>query len=162
MARTSPQPHERDNFVEAVTTMTVPLEVDGEGRFGTGGPNSAGSGGETTVQPQSLCVHRDGTTTAFQTATRSRRHHVNLMSLLGAILSNPNTGAEEKGVALKIPSVIAMHNPDLMRKYCLNHNIVVAVAIAIAERHCRFLLGTAIQERTGAGLGDNGRQRRVC
>ena len=83
------------------------------------------------------------------------------MSLLGAILSNPNTGAKKKGVALKILSVIAMHNPDLMRKYCHNHNIVVAIAIAIAaaERRCRFLLGPAIQDRTGAGLGDNGRQR---
>ena len=48
------QPHENDNFVEAAMTMTVPLEADGEGGFGTGGPDGTGSGGRATARPPSL------------------------------------------------------------------------------------------------------------
>ena len=57
---------EKDDFVEAAMTMTVPLEVDEEGGFGTGGPDGVGSGGRATARPPSLRVHRDA-------MTRSRR-----------------------------------------------------------------------------------------
>ena len=57
--------------------MTVPLEVDGEGELGAGGPD--GVGGATT-RPPSLQVYMDATTTASLTATISRQYYVNLMS----------------------------------------------------------------------------------
>ena len=63
----------------------------------------------------SLSVQREGTTTALQTATISRRHHVNLISFLKKMLSDPNPDAEEKGAALDFLSVIAMHDPNLTR-----------------------------------------------
>ena len=92
-------------------------------------------------------VHRDRTTTALRTATRSCRHHVNLMSLLGAMLSYSNTDAEEKGTALEPLSVIAMHNADLIRKYCLDYNVAVTAAGATSS----FSPGAGHQARTGAG-----------
>lgn len=44
---------------------------------------------------------------------------VNLLSLLGAILSDPNTDVSERGACLEILSAIAMHNPSFIRKHCL-------------------------------------------
>jgi len=44
---------------------------------------------------------------------------VNLLSLLGAILSDPNTDVSERGACLEILSAIAMHNPSFIRKQCL-------------------------------------------
>ena len=49
MARTLLQPHERDDFVEAVTTTMVFLEADGEGGFGAVCPDGVGSGGGATA-----------------------------------------------------------------------------------------------------------------
>jgi len=46
--------------------------------------------------------------------------HVSLLSLLSSILSDPNTDTKERGAALEILSVITMHDPNLVRKYCLD------------------------------------------
>ena len=58
------------------------------------------------ARPSSLCVHRDGKTTALRTATRSHRDYVNLMSFVRDMLSGPKTDAEDKGAALNILSVL--------------------------------------------------------
>ena len=128
MTWTSLQPHKKAGFVNAATTMTVPLEADGEGGFCAGGSDGVGSGGGATVRPPSLREHMDATTTAPLMATRSHRHYVNLMSLLGAVLSDPKTDAEEMGAAIEIISVVAMHDPGLVRKYSLDYNTAVATA----------------------------------
>ena len=114
MAWNSLQLHEREYVDEAVTTMTMPLEVDGEGEFGAGGPDGVGGRGGATTQSPSLLMYRDRTTTTSLTATMSHRHHINLMFLLGTVLSNLKTDAEEKGVAPEILSGIAMHVPGLI------------------------------------------------
>ncbi len=44
---------------------------------------------------------------------------VNLLSLLGAILSDSNADVNERGACLDILSAIAMHEPSLIRKHCL-------------------------------------------
>lgn len=44
---------------------------------------------------------------------------VNLLSLLGAILSDTNADVSERGACLDILSAIAMHEPSLIRKHCL-------------------------------------------
>ena len=69
------QPHKKDDFVEAAKTMTVPLEADGEGGFGAGGPDGVCSEGRATARPPSLWVHRDTTTTPPSSVPRSRRHY---------------------------------------------------------------------------------------
>jgi hypothetical protein len=42
-----------------------------------------------------------------------------LLHLLGAILSDPNVGVDERGAALEIVSVVAMHDPCVIRRHCL-------------------------------------------
>jgi len=39
--------------------------------------------------------------------------------LLGAILSDPNVGVDEQGTALEMVSVVAMHDPCVIRRHCL-------------------------------------------
>jgi protein phosphatase-4 regulatory subunit 3 len=44
---------------------------------------------------------------------------VNLLALMGSVLSDPNTDATEKGSVLEIIAGVAMHNPSLIRRNCL-------------------------------------------
>lgn len=44
---------------------------------------------------------------------------VNLLSLLGTVLSDPNTDVTEKGLVLEIIAGVAMHDPGLIRRHCL-------------------------------------------
>lgn len=52
--------------------------------------------------------------------TTAPQETVNLLSLLGAILSDVNSDVSEKGACLEILSVIAMFDPSLIRKHCLD------------------------------------------
>ena len=47
---------------------------------------------------------------------------VNLLSLIGAILSDPNTDISERGACLEILSAVAMHDPNLIRKHCFDEH----------------------------------------
>ena len=42
-----------------------------------------------------------------------------LLNILGGILSDPNVDIDEQGAALEIISVVAMHNPCVIRRHCL-------------------------------------------
>jgi protein phosphatase-4 regulatory subunit 3 len=48
--------------------------------------------------------------------------HVNFLSLLSAVLSDPTTDVKERGAALDILGVITMHDPGLIRKYCIEYH----------------------------------------
>ena len=56
--------------------------------------------------------------------------HVNLLSLLSAVLSDPTTDVKERGAALDILGVITMHDPGLIRKYCLEY-----YSASVARQH---------------------------
>ena len=43
-----------------------------------------------------------------------------LLSYLSAVLSHPTTDDKERGAALDILGTITMHDPSLLRRYCLN------------------------------------------
>ncbi|KAL7473328.1 hypothetical protein ACHAXS_013784 [Conticribra weissflogii] len=45
---------------------------------------------------------------------------MNLLSLLGAVLSDPNADKKERGASLEILSIIAMHDPSIFRRHCLD------------------------------------------
>jgi len=90
------------------------------------------------IEPLSVRVDQDGITspTSPPTVTSSQnepQQHVNLLSLLGAVLSDPTTDSKERGASLEILSVVAMHDPGLIRKYCLDYN-AAAAAMAAAAR----------------------------
>ena len=46
-------------------------------------------------------------------------HQVNLLFLLGTILSDPNADSNERSSALEILSVITIHDPAIIRRHCL-------------------------------------------
>ena len=48
-------------------------------------------------------------------------HDATLLSYLSAILSDPSTDDKERGATLDILGVITMHDPSLIRRYCLNY-----------------------------------------
>jgi hypothetical protein len=52
-------------------------------------------------------------------STSFGNNNVNLLSLLGAILSDNNTDVSERGACLEILSIIAMFDASLIRKHCL-------------------------------------------
>ena len=45
---------------------------------------------------------------------------VNLLSLMGALLSDPTADISERGICLEILSTIAMHHASLIRQHCLD------------------------------------------
>lgn len=47
---------------------------------------------------------------------------VNILSLLGSVLSDPGTDVTEKAAALEIIGSIAMHDPGHIRRHCLEHH----------------------------------------
>ena len=55
---------------------------------------------------------------------------VNLLSLLGAILSDSNADVSERGACLDILSAIAMHEPSLIRRHCLEFSSSEVVNIS--------------------------------
>ena len=85
----TPQPHEKDDFVEAVMTMTVTQKADGEGGFGVGGPDGKGSGGRATARPPSLTITRRTTCAPATRAAQSEKKYSNrLRSAWMSLLSN--------------------------------------------------------------------------
>ena len=65
---------------------------------------------------------------------------VNLLSLLGTVLSDPNTDVTEKGLVLEIIAGVAMHDPSLVRRHCL-------------EFHSSERNNNSPQDRDVSGLG---------
>eukprot|EP00957_Ditylum_brightwellii_P019265 1452662-Ditylum_brightwellii.AAC.1 len=61
-----------------------------------------------------------------------------LLALLGAVLSDPNTDVSERGASLEILSAIAMHDPSLIRRHCLDE-------LAASKRASGSSLGGAAQ-----------------
>jgi len=59
---------------------------------------------------------------------------VNLLSLLGAILSDANADVSERGACLDILSAIASHEPSLIRKHCLDEFSSSKAAIEAGDR----------------------------
>ena len=92
MVRTSLQQSDRDDFYEMIVLLDVPVKVKGD----------------DTIEDR-----KDDTFKADNNDT------VNLLSLLGAILSDSNADVSERGACLDILSAIASHEPSLIRKHCL-------------------------------------------
>eukprot|EP00956_Cyclotella_meneghiniana_P007945 scaffold10562_cov90-Cyclotella_meneghiniana.AAC.2 len=91
MARTSLQQQEKDEFVPFCVSTTVQL---------------AGGLNETQLL---------GNNTAHDEAS----NEINMLFLLGAVLSDPGADINEKSAALEILSAITIHDPSIVRRHCL-------------------------------------------
>ena len=89
MVRENLQQSDRDDFFETMCIMEVALGHDTD---------------HTTEDAAQIESDVDG---------------IKLLSLLGCILSDPNATISEKSAVLEIVSSIAVHDPCLVRRHCL-------------------------------------------
>jgi hypothetical protein len=108
MVRISLQQSDKDDFFAVLVSMEVDLSYSEEK-------------GQNTQQGKETGASNDkiGRKTKLSQVYQASKP-VNLLSLLGTILSDPNTDATEKGSVLEIISGIAMHDPNLIRLRCLD------------------------------------------
>lgn len=104
MVRTSLQQSDKDDFFAVLVSMEVDLNYDDR-------PKS--------LNGNKVSMENDGGVST-DNASQSMPKPVNLLSLLGTVLADPNIDATEKGSALEIVSGIAMHDPILIRRRCLD------------------------------------------
>jgi protein phosphatase-4 regulatory subunit 3 len=103
MARSSLQQQEKDEFVRSCVNLSVQL---------TGGSHQSSLPGSTDSENP---THADPP------------NDVNLLFLIGAMLSDPGADIHEKSSALEILSVITMHDPAIVRRHCLDSSKVRSV-----------------------------------
>jgi len=94
MVRMSLQQSDKDDFYAMIVLMDVSMDE-----------TSAERNNGVTSKKISLTGHGDT---------------VNLLSLLGSILSDTNANVSERAACLDILSAIAIHEPSLIRKHCLD------------------------------------------
>jgi hypothetical protein len=115
MVRISLQQSDKDDFFAVLVSMEVDLAYGGGP--GQSQSHSHSGNGSDAAHPRS--EHTPG---EAQDGSRDRRPSkpVNLLSLLGTVLADPNTDVTEKGSVLEIIAGIAMHDPSLIRRRCLD------------------------------------------
>ncbi|KAL3919463.1 MAG: hypothetical protein SGILL_003739 [Bacillariaceae sp.] len=106
MVRVSLQQNDKDDFFAVLVSMEVDLSYDPvrtseENAKENANSKSADSPGGSSLLPVST-------------------KPVNLLSLLANVLSDPETDVTEKGSVLEIVAGIAMHDPSLIRRRCLD------------------------------------------
>lgn len=107
MVRVSLQPTDKDDFFAVLVSMDVDLSYD----------KDTTSCDDITGEKKAYITENDAKT---ENRSYQRNKPVNLISLLATVLSYPGTDPTEKGAALEIIAGIAMHDPSLIRKRCLD------------------------------------------
>jgi len=128
MVRISLQQSDKDNFFSVIVSMEIEV-INGE---------DAEKGGKISDnESQTSKIVEVGSVAASEKSDRFddkgegilSQHlglefmplstPVNLLSLLGTVLSDPNTDVTDKGLVLEIIAGVAMHDPGLIRRHCL-------------------------------------------
>jgi hypothetical protein len=117
MVRMSLQQSDKDDFYAMIVFMDVELE----------------NGADTAIVMEDSKDYSDISSISEMDAKQQNQQKerptpepkrnnnmVSLLSLLGAILSDPNTDVSERGASLEIISGIAMHDPSHIRRHCLH------------------------------------------
>ena len=125
MARMSLQQHEKDEFIDASITMLIPVPMslsDNEEcntyitEIRESNDDVDGCKQQLTIKNQPLAIKTAGL------SQPEAEVHESLLSLISAVLSDPTTNVKERGAALDILGVITMHDPGLIRKYCIEYH----------------------------------------
>ena len=120
MVRTSLQQSDKDDFFAVLVSMEVPLgDSDEDKRL----DESQSSKDVESMESESITSEGFDKKTSESHSTGQSLFpplRVNLLSLLGTVLSDPNTDVTEKGSVLEIIAGIAMHDPSLIRRRCLD------------------------------------------
>jgi protein phosphatase-4 regulatory subunit 3 len=110
MVRVSLQQNDKDDFFAVLVSMKVDLSYDQENRVLL--ESSTGN-----VKEKVKSKELDTLNNSNSPPVSSKP--VNLLSLLANILSDPETDVTEKSSVLEIISGIAMHDPSLIRRRCI-------------------------------------------
>ncbi|CAB9507256.1 protein phosphatase 4 regulatory subunit 3 [Seminavis robusta] len=127
MVRISLQQSDKDNFFSVIVSMEI--EVMSSEDAEKGGKISDNES-QTSKIVEVGSVAASEKSERFDEKGESSSQHlgldfmplatpVNLLSLLGTVLSDPNTDVTEKGLVLEIIAGVAMHDPGLIRRHCL-------------------------------------------
>lgn len=128
MVRISLQQNDKDDFFAVLVSMEVDLvygqekgSLEAEAWHETS--KDEGSNRETVIETVNRGEEAGGATDAG-IKSESQLHlpskPVNLLSMLATVMSDPETDVTEKGSALEIIAGIAMHDPSLIRRRCLD------------------------------------------
>ncbi|KAL3770993.1 hypothetical protein ACHAWO_003308 [Cyclotella atomus] len=97
IARTSLQQQEKEEFIPFCVNLSVPLSV---------------ASSQTQLSGD----------TSQEAPSEEPPEEVNLLFLLGTVLSDPGADIHEKSAALEILSVITIHDPAIIRRHCIKSN----------------------------------------
>jgi hypothetical protein len=112
MVRISLQQSDKDDFFSVICSLDVDLHDDNEIA-----DNVSQTSQTVEVGSYAGSVKSERQDEKFDLPVPASP--VNLLSLMGSVLSDPNTDVTEKGSVLEIISGVAMHNPSLIRLNCL-------------------------------------------
>jgi Component of IIS longevity pathway SMK-1 len=112
MVRVSLQQTDKDDFFAVLVSMEVDLSYDQEKLSNENG-SKCSTGGKVNQEEKST------KTQALVSNPQVSTEPVNLLSLLANVLSDPEIDVSEKGSVLEIVAGIAMHDPSLIRRRCL-------------------------------------------
>lgn len=135
MARMSLQQNEKDEFIATAACTSLPIS---EGLTADSSSLPEYSDEDISNEKDScqlegsddLCSAKD------DVDAHNSRHHklqtklsaseppqtscdMSLLSLLGAVLSDPNADKKERGASLEILSIVANHDPSIIRRHCI-------------------------------------------
>lgn len=120
MVRTSLQQSNKDDFYAMIALMDVDLTENDGGRVrekNSKQEQPASKNGETNTDQPSDGVGICGNDESENTM---RYDTLNFLGLLGSIVSDPRAEAFERSAGLEILSSVAMHDPSLIRRHCLD------------------------------------------
>ena len=109
MVRISLQQTDKDDFFAVLVSMEVDLSYN---------PENSSQATDSSVY--SGKDSNGGMDSEDQSSVSISSEPVNLLSLLANVLSDPETDVSEKGSVLEIIAGIAMHDPSLIRRRCLD------------------------------------------
>jgi hypothetical protein len=116
MVRVSLQQTDKDDFFAVLVSMEVDLSYENNKNY-----NDSHSSKSLLVERKDNTDERNSGTSMSSIGHAILKEPVNLLSLLANILSDPETDVSEKGSVLEIVAGIAMHDPSLIRKRCLDY-----------------------------------------
>jgi len=136
MARMSLQQNEKDEFIATAACTSLPISEgptadssslpeysdedisnEKDSRLLEGSDDFCSA--KDDVDAQNSCQHKLQTTSATSEPPQTPCD-MNLLSLLGAVLSDPNADKKERGASLEILSIVAMHDPAIFRRHCID------------------------------------------
>lgn len=116
MVRNSLQQSDKDDFFAVICGFEVELGEDFSDNVSQHSQTVEVGSVASTVKSDRL-----GTDASSQADFPTPSSPVTVLSLLGNVLCDPNTDATEKGSVLEIIGTVAMHDPALIRRHCLDH-----------------------------------------